>query len=65
MSKQQLIEAIREMNRSADETFLVHFNQPALEDYLRRLSMAQAGRGRMSRWVRAGHTPSVTTTKAQ
>lgn len=60
MSKQQLIEAIRTMNRTADESFLVHFNQHALEDYLRRLALAQGGRGRLSRWVREGSTPSVT-----
>jgi hypothetical protein len=61
MSKQQIIEQIRQMNRSAPENLLVQFDQDALENYLKRLSMAQAGRGRASRWVRNTSSPAVVT----
>jgi hypothetical protein len=61
MSKHQLIEQIRQLNRSAAETFLVHFNEQALENYLKRLSLARDGRGRTSRWVRPGDMAATMT----
>lgn len=61
MSKQQMIEEIRRMNRSAPEQFLIHFDEAALETYLRRLSLARAGRGKLSRWVRTGDCPAAVT----
>jgi hypothetical protein len=61
MSKQQLIEQIRQMNRSATENLLVQFDQAALENYLKRLSLAATGRGRSSRWVRNTASPAVVT----
>lgn len=61
MSKQQLIERIQQVNRSADEGFLVHFNQEALEKYLQRLDLTRGRRGRPSVWVRTGESPAVAT----
>jgi hypothetical protein len=61
MSKQQIIEQIRQMNRSAPENLLVQFDQEALENYLKRLSLTTAGRGRASRWVRNTSSPAVVT----
>jgi hypothetical protein len=61
MSKQQMIEAIRQHNRSAGSDFLLGFNERALDSYLRRLTTVQGVRGRQSVWVREGDTPAVVT----
>ncbi len=61
MSKQQMIEAIREHNRSADQEFLTRFDEAALSDYLQRLTRVCNHRGRHSRWVRNGASPAVVT----
>ena len=52
MSKQQVIDAIRQHNRSASTDYLIRFNKEALEDYLQRLTMIQGRRGRDSIWIR-------------
>lgn len=59
MSKEQLIDEIRRLNRTADGQFLVHFKLEALEQYLKRLSLTSGGRGRASVWVRTGASPAV------
>lgn len=61
MSKQQMIEQIRERNRSASNEFLVKFDEEALRTYLRRLSTLQGNRGRSSVWVRTGISPASMT----
>jgi hypothetical protein len=61
MSKQQVIDAIKERNRSASTDYLVNFNQQALEDYLQRLTLIQGRRGRNSIWVRHTTERSVVT----
>ena len=61
MSKQQLIEAIRTHNRSAQDEFLVTFDQQVLETYLRRLQTVQNTRGPKSVWVRQGDSPACIT----
>ena len=61
MSKHELIERIRQINRSAPTDFLVHFEPKALEDYLSRLSLPLHGRGPRSVWVRTGNHPAVCT----
>jgi hypothetical protein len=58
MSKQQMIELIRERNRSASNEFLVKFDEEALRTYLRRLTHVQGNRGRSSVWVRRGIAPA-------
>ena len=61
MSKQQMIEKIRERNQSASLEFLVKFDEEALRTYLRRLTHVQGQRGRTSVWVRRGITPASVT----
>lgn len=58
MSKQQMIEQIRERNRSASNDFLVKFDEEALQNYLQRLTTLQGHRGRSSVWVRKGIAPA-------
>ena len=52
MSRQQLIEAIRQRNHTAAEDFLTTFADGELARYLRRLTEIQGRRGRGSIWVR-------------
>ena len=52
MSRQQLIEAIRERNHTAAEAFLTTFADGELKTYLRRLTEIQGRRGRGSVWIR-------------
>ncbi len=61
MSKQEIIEQIRRLNRSAPPDFLVSFEEQALENYLKRLALARAGRGRGSVWVRPGDCSAAVT----
>jgi hypothetical protein len=60
MSKQQLIEAIRQHNRSASSEFLVEFSQEALNDYLTHLRYKQRPRASAS-WIRRGDSAAVVT----
>ena len=64
MNKQQLIEHIRERNRSVSDAYLVRFNEQALQSYLDRLTHVVGHRGRDSRWVRQGDGPAVVTRAA-
>jgi hypothetical protein len=59
MTKQQVIDRIRQYNRSAEREFLVWFDQGQLESYLLRLSRISGCRGPSSIWVREGDTPAV------
>lgn len=61
MSKQQMIDLIRQRNRSASNEFLVKFDEEALQTYLRRLTTLQDHRGRASVWVRQGIAPATIT----
>ena len=61
MSKQQMIEMIRQRNRSASSEFLVKFDEEALRTYLRRLTTLHGHRGRASTWVRQGISPASIT----
>lgn len=61
MSKQEMIEQIRERNRSASVEFLVHFDEQALTSYLNRLTRINGRRGRDSVWVRDGLSRAVVT----
>ncbi|MEX0887749.1 MAG: hypothetical protein WD009_15060 [Phycisphaeraceae bacterium] len=61
MNKQELIENIRERNRSVSDEYLVRFNEQALESYLQRLTHVVGHRGRNSRWVRQGDGPASVT----
>jgi len=61
MSKHQMIEAIRQRNRSAEEEFLLSFDERTLETYLNRLTRLSDRRGRESVWVRQSTSRSVVT----
>lgn len=58
-SKQQIIEAICEHNRSAAREFLINFEERALENYLTRLTTLQNHRGRTSIWVRPASNRAI------
>ena len=64
MSKQQMIELIRQHNRTADAAFLTSFEERALQSYLRRLTTVVGQRGKQSVWVREGDTHAVGTRAA-
>ncbi len=64
MNKQELIEHIRQRNRSVSDEYLVRFNEKALQSYLDRLTHVVGRRGRDSRWVRQSDGPAVVTREA-
>jgi len=57
MSKHEMIDAIRQHNRTAKVPFLMTFSEADLATYLRRLSMSDQ---RGSTWVRESSEPAVT-----
>ena len=59
MSKQQIIQAIQQHNRSVNEDFLVRFDEKTLRHYLERLANVLGHRGPTSVWVRPGDTPAI------
>lgn len=52
MEKRQLIDAIRKINPTAGEQFLMQFNTDALQQYLDHLQAAREHRIHISGWVR-------------
>ena len=52
MQKRQLIEAIQQINPSAQEAFLGQFDENALTQYLDHLRAAQEKRIHIAGWVR-------------
>jgi hypothetical protein len=58
MSKHELIDAIRQQNRTASEQFLRGFDEPALKAYLSRLSLGRKRGTRESVWVRPAAEPA-------
>lgn len=54
ISKDQLIEHIQQINRSARREWLAVFDVSALQHYLDHLMMTIEPRDRTSRWMRAG-----------
>lgn len=60
MSKHQLIESIRRVNRTASAEFLTRFDETTLHDYLRRLDL-HGHRGPASTWTRDTTCTAVTT----
>lgn len=57
MSKHEMIDAIRQHNRTASVPFLMTFNDADLATYLRRLSLTNQ---RGSAWVRESSEPAIT-----
>ena len=64
MSKQQLIEAIHDRNRSANADFLSGFDEQTLSEYLNRLTRLIDHRGPGSVWERRSESPCVATRAA-
>jgi len=60
MSKHEMIEQIRQRNRTASDEFLLSFDEQTLGDYLSRLTNLAGHRGRQSVWVRTTAHPAVT-----
>ena len=52
MQKDQLIEAIRQFNTTAQPQFLMQFDAPALQQYLEHLQAAQRRDIRIASWTR-------------
>jgi len=59
MSKQEIVIEIRKCNQTADEAFLMSFDDQALSNYLERLKRLNHQRGAQSVWVRQGETHSI------
>ncbi len=56
MNKRQLIQDIRQINTTADERFLMQFDEQALDQYLQQLRAAQQHRIHIARFVREKRT---------
>ncbi|MEM7680972.1 MAG: hypothetical protein AAF288_03355 [Planctomycetota bacterium] len=63
LSKRELINRIRVRNRTAAPEFLANFDEPALREYLERLTGVLGQRGRGSVWVRPAGRPAVSWPK--
>lgn len=61
MSKQELVEAIRDHNPSASSEFLLSFDEAALHHYLDHLEYRRQPRGRTAQWIRPGDSRAVVT----
>lgn len=61
MSKQELIETIRQHNPTAATEFLTGFDEQALDGYLRHLLHGRQPRGASSLWIRPAETPAIMT----
>jgi hypothetical protein len=54
MEKRQLIDQIRQYNKTATYDFLAQFDESALEQYLQHLEDAKARKRQISSWSRQG-----------
>ena len=61
LTKGQIIDAIQQINQSAQREFLDVFDTDALQLYFDHLQRTQEPRGGESCWVRQGETPAVVT----
>ncbi len=61
MSKEQIIDGIQEINRSARPEWLSLFDTAALRRYLDHLQRTLEPRGGHSVWVRPNETPAIIT----
>lgn len=64
LTKDRLVELIRETNPSPSREWLMQFRTDQLRTYLDHLDMTHEPRGRHSRWARPGDTPAVVWRKA-
>ena len=59
LSREQVVEQIISINRSATAEYLDQFEQRSLDTYLDHLISSQQPRGRHARWDRPGDTPAM------
>ena len=59
LSRQQVVDQIISINRSATVQYLDQFEQKSLDTYLDHLLSSQQPRGRNSRWDRPGDAPAI------
>lgn len=65
LSREQIVDRIIQINRTATMAFLSRFSDASLRDYLRHLSVADVPRGAGSAWVRTGETPAIVGRESQ
>ena len=61
LAKDQIIDGIQQINRSANRDWLIEFDERALRRYLDHLQRAVEPRGGHSVWVRPNETPAIIT----
>ena len=61
LTKQQIIDGIQQINRSAQRDWLNVFDINALRRYLDHLQRTLEPRGGQSIWIRPGDTPAIVT----
>jgi len=59
LSREQVVEQIIAINRSATAEYLKQFEQKSLNNYLDHLISSQQPRGRHARWDRPGDAPAI------
>ncbi len=63
LSREQTVEQIISINRSATAQYLDQFEQRSLDTYLDHLLNSQQPRGRHARWDRPGDTPAMMSSR--
>lgn len=61
LTREQVVDQILTINRSATADYLNQFAEPQLNTYLDHLINTQAPRGRDARWDRPGDAPAIMT----
>jgi hypothetical protein len=59
LSREQVVDQIISINRSATAEYLDQFEQKSLDTYLDHLLCSQQPRGKNARWDRPGDTPAM------
>ena len=59
LSREQVVDQIISINRSATAEYLQQFEQRSLDTYLDHLISSQQPRGQHARWDRPGDTPAM------
>lgn len=59
LSREQVVEQIIAINRSATAEYLEQFEQKSLNNYLDHLISSQQPRGKYARWDRPGDAPAI------
>ncbi len=65
LTREQMVERILDLNKSATPTFLERFEDRPLRNYLDHLVAASSPRGAQSRWIRRGDTPAIVSRESE